>query len=135
MSLPTADIAPHRDFGGQRFVRHEAARASWRSWRGTLFENRDIGIGTATDGLAGVRVVRSGGETATPMWRHDGEFVFGFVLHGSMVLHCPGYDRFDLVEGDTFVVPAGMEHAWVDCSADLEVLDVTLPDQVAFYAS
>jgi quercetin dioxygenase-like cupin family protein len=104
-------------------------------WRGTSFDYRDIGIGAATDGLAGVRVVRSGGETATPVWRHDAEFVFGFVLQGSMALDCVGHDRFDLVEGDTFVVPAGMGHAWAACSPDLEVLDVTLPDQVAFSLS
>src|SRR6185295_4908728 len=30
LELPTASLCPERDFGGQRFVRHEAARAAWQ---------------------------------------------------------------------------------------------------------
>jgi len=127
MPLPTAHLAADRDFGGQRFVRHDASEAAWHPWRFGGFEHRDIGIGEATDGLAGVRVARPAGADRTPPSTHDAEFVFGFVLHGSCTLECEGHAPVALLDGDTFVIPAGMVHALTSCSADLELLDVTLP--------
>ncbi|MDQ3469643.1 MAG: cupin, partial [Actinomycetota bacterium] len=53
VQLPTAARRPDRDFGGQRFVHHVAAGASWAPWRAVGFECRDTGIGDATKGLAG----------------------------------------------------------------------------------
>ncbi len=132
ITLPTGVVRPDRDFGGQRFVRHIAAEATWHPWRLDGFEYRDIGIGAATDGLAGVRVARPlAGVDGTPVRSaHDAEFVFGFVLEGSMTLDCDGSEPFALTSGDTFVVPAGMSYAFTNCSSDLELLDVTLPDLV-----
>jgi mannose-6-phosphate isomerase-like protein (cupin superfamily) len=129
MSLPTSSVEPHRSFGGQRFVRHQAAAASWHPWRSPGFEYRDVGIGAATDGLAGVRVVRAAGADRTSAATHDAEFMFGFVLAGSMTLDCAGHEPFALVADDTFVIPAGMVHSWTSCSATLEVLEVALPEQ------
>ncbi|MBU6317902.1 MAG: cupin domain-containing protein, partial [Acidobacteria bacterium] len=95
------------------------------------FEYRDTGIGAATDGLAAARVARpTAGTTHTLRCTHDAEFVFGFVLEGGVTLECDGHDPFALVAGDTFVVPAGMPYRFADCTADLELLDVTLPDVV-----
>ena len=131
--LPTGRVRPERDFGGQRFVRHEVATATWHPWRLGGFECRDIGIGAATAGLAGVRVVRptsSEGVDHTPPSTHGAEFVFGFVLEGSMELHVEDEAPFALTAGDTFVVPAGAVHSFQQCSPDLELLDVTLPDLV-----
>jgi quercetin dioxygenase-like cupin family protein len=130
MPLPTGRIDPDKDFGGQRFVRHDASEASWHPWRFEGFEYRDIGIGAATGGLAGVRVARPAGRDHTPPTSHDAEFVFGFVLGGSCTLVCDGHDPVDLLDGDTFVIPAGMVHALSGCSPDLELLDVTLPELV-----
>ena len=58
LQLPTPHLLPERRFAGQRFVRHVAASARWEPWRLPGFEARDTGIGAATEGLAGVRVVR-----------------------------------------------------------------------------
>ena len=57
MSLPT----PRQDrlFDGQRFVLHRAAEATWTPWHDGGFEYRDTGIGAATGGAAGARVVRA----------------------------------------------------------------------------
>jgi quercetin dioxygenase-like cupin family protein len=128
--LPTGVVRPDRDFGGQRFVRHDAATAPWMPWRFEGFEHRDIGIGAATDGLAGVRVARPAGTDRTQRSTHDAEFVFGFVLGGTVTLDVDGEAPYALAEGDTFVVPAGLPHALTNCSPDLELLDVTLPDVV-----
>lgn len=131
LSLPTGTLAPARDFGGQRFVRHVAADATWGPWRHDGFECRDIGFGAATDGLAGARVVRPIGATdRTDHVRHHAEFVFGFVLSGSAALEVTGHDPARVEAGDSFVLPADTTYALGACSSDLELLDVTLPDEV-----
>ena len=126
LALPTQALRPGRDFGGQRFVRHEAARASWGPWRVAGFVCRDTGIAAATDGLAGARVVRPAGAPAPGLFVHDGELAFLFVLAGGATLRV-GADSHRLESGDAVAIPAGLAHALADCAADLELLDVTLP--------
>jgi quercetin dioxygenase-like cupin family protein len=137
--LPTGRSLAERDFGGQRFVRHVAANATWHSWRVPGFASRDIGIGAATDGLAGVRVAKPAvfGATEPSFATHDAEFFFVFVLRGSVTFeHLADprtalvAGRHELVEGDTVVVPAGLPHRLIHWSTDFELLDVTLPDSV-----
>jgi mannose-6-phosphate isomerase-like protein (cupin superfamily) len=127
--LPTGVVAPDRDFGGQRFVRHVAATAPWGRWRFDGYECRTIGFGPATGGLAEARVARpsagSGGEPA--LAAHGGELALTMVLDGGVTLVREGAPAARLAEGDCVVVPAGMAHSFVDPSSDLELLDVTLP--------
>jgi quercetin dioxygenase-like cupin family protein len=125
MQLPTATERRDRLFDGQRFVRHEAATARWLAGRRAGFEGRDTGIGEATRGLAEVHVLRRRGPERPRAWAHDGELLFQFVLSGGGTARCEGRDE-RLTEGDACVVPAGMEHAWQECSAELEVLEVHL---------
>ena len=125
LPLPTGELRPDRAFNGQRFVHHVASAAEWMPWRFDGFECRDIGIGVATEGLAGVRVARPVGSPSPQSKTHDGEFLFLFVLRGSVSLHCEGVEQ--LAAGDCFVVPAGAEHAFAGCSEDLELLEVALP--------
>jgi mannose-6-phosphate isomerase-like protein (cupin superfamily) len=125
MSLPNGAIDRARDFGGQRFHRHVAADAGLTPWRTADFACRDTGIGGATAGLAGARVIFPRGATRTPPLRHDGEFLFLFVLDGAALLDCEGRHR--LAPGDAVTIPAGLDHALEDCAADLALLEVTLP--------
>jgi mannose-6-phosphate isomerase-like protein (cupin superfamily) len=125
LALPTDAHRADREFDGQCFVRHVAADAAWAPWRHPGFECRDTGIGAATAGLAGARVVRPRGADATPAATHDREFAFGFVLAGTAMLDAEGSHR--LAAGDGFVVPAGMPHALLECAPALELLEVTLP--------
>ena len=127
LALPTAAVRPTRDFGGQRFHRHEAAAAPWCPWRLPGFAARDIGIGTATDGLAGAVVARRAGTTEAPVCSHDAELLFAFVLAGSATLRGDGHGALDLTAGDAFMVPAGLRHALTACADDLELLEVSLP--------
>jgi len=127
LALPTPALRREREFGGQRFVRHEAAAAEWRPWRLAGFEARDTGISEATRGLASVRVARVRGARAPHFWRHDAELLFVFVLMGATTLECEGRHPQRLAAGDAFVVPAGLAHSLADCSDDLELLEVALP--------
>ena len=126
MTLPTGRDFPKRDFGGQRFVRHIAAKAIWAPWRAKGFEARDIGIAAATDDLAGVRVTRPISGTTETSLAHDGEFLFFFVLKGSLVLEIAGRGEQRLIEGDSCTIPSG-SRLILRPSADLNLLDVTLP--------
>lgn len=124
--LPTGRHLADRDFGGQRFVHHISADASWVPWRFEGFECQHIAIAEATNGLAGVRVVRSSREGAsTQRVRHSAEFVMFFVLAGDALFGVET-ETFALGAADSIVIPAGV-HASLSMSAATELLEVTLP--------
>jgi quercetin dioxygenase-like cupin family protein len=126
LALPTPHVRAERDFGGQRFVHHQAARADWRPWRLDGFETRDLGLAAATDGLAAAHVARFHHAAPPVVDRHAGELRFLFVLEGSLALQRDG-EPVPLSEGDAVVVPAGLAHALAEPSPDLELLEVALP--------
>ncbi|HEY3146474.1 MAG TPA: VOC family protein [Dongiaceae bacterium] len=130
MALPTPHVLPERDFGGQRFVRHVAAETRWLPWRADGFEARDTGIGAATDGLAGARVVRPRGSGARAAFdAHGGEFLFLFVLVGELGLDVGVHGNYRLREGDSCVIPADAAYA-LDAAAGSELLEVSLPAEL-----
>ena len=116
LDLPNAEN-PEREFGGQRFLRHVAARTPWTEFDGG--EAQETGIGDATNGLAKVRTVR--GPVEFPPT--DGELVFGFVLDGSARLNFAG--GFDLGPRDAFVVPPAERWSVSGTSDDFRLLHVT----------
>jgi mannose-6-phosphate isomerase-like protein (cupin superfamily) len=136
IELPTGQLRRDREFTGQRFTRHRAALAAWLPWHRNGFEHRDLGIGEATGGLAGARVVRPAGEPSTERLAHGTEFQFLFVLGGTTTLDIGTLDAGDatvvhLGHGDAVSIPGADRWALRDCSPDLELLDVTLPAHVA----
>jgi quercetin dioxygenase-like cupin family protein len=74
--------------------------------------------------------VRPVGTPAPVTTAHSAEFVFGFVLDGGITLSADGHGDRRLTEGDSFVVPAGLRHTLSSPTADLQLLDVSLPDNV-----
>ncbi len=129
LELPTPTLDRTRDFGGQRFVRHVAAEATYQRWRVDGWECRDTGIGAATDGLAGVRVARPTDNPTSRSIAHDSEFAQLVVLAGSV-----GFVADDmttrLVDADSVAIPGGTRYRLFDPSADCELLDVTLPEAI-----
>ena len=130
MNLPTMSINYQRLFAGQRFVRHEAKTASWGKWRIDGYECRDSGVGAATSGLAGVRVVRPRDGSTVESSSHIAEFVFFFVLKGSLTLELTGRGLEQFKRGDSVVLPSNFSYSLVESTKDLELLEVTLPDIV-----
>jgi len=126
MTLPNGTLRPQRRFHGQRFVHHKLADAVWSPFRIPGFTHRDTGIREGTDGVANVQVARfqSGDPPAT---RHTGDILFNFVLQGAMTLQGEQQPDVDVSQGDAFVIPPGMSTRYAHCSADLELLEVTLP--------
>ena len=133
-TLPTGTLDVARGFGadGHRFVFHRAASATWSPSRFAGYESRDTGIGTATDGVAGVRVLRptkdlAKGAPSPVTISHDREFQFHFVLDGAITLQRDGDEPMHLQVGDSFVVPANVAYTLSEPTADAQLLDVTLP--------
>ena len=136
LQLPTPHLLPERRFAGQRFVRHVAASARWIPWRLPGFEARDTGIGAATEGMAGVRVVRPAPGPSSPgapaMWAtkgHAGEFLMLFVLEGALGLRSEAFGDHRLEAGDSCVLPSGLPYALTG-EGGLEMLEVTLPAEL-----
>lgn len=127
--LPTAVVDPDRDFGGQRFVWHQAAGAQYQPWDHTGFEARNTGIDAATGGIADVRVARpsSHPSAALPLApasvSHRNDFRFHFVLEGSTTLFVDGRNPITLDRGDSVSVPAGFAYRF-EPTDRLELLDV-----------
>lgn len=131
IDLPTLELRPHRVFDGQRFVRHVAADAVWQRTKDGRFEVRDSGISQATDGLAGVRVLRIMSPTGPDgpditACLHDGEFLFLAVLDGRLQLRSKALGTHTLETDDVCVIPTGADYV-IEGIAPCEVLEVALP--------
>ncbi len=126
MTLPTPHLRPEREWQGQRFVYNVGAKGAFRPFRLPGFVARDTTIDANTKGVASVMVARpDGGET---VWtKHEGDILFTFVMGGTMVLEGEGKEPYALSRGDAFVIPPGMATRYASPSADLELLEVTLP--------
>ena len=140
MTLPTGACLPERAYQSQWFIRHIAAQARWAPSRLPGFEARDTGIGLATAGLGGVRVLRpvsaaNGSGSAAPALdsaslgapaAHAGEFLFVFVLAGATLLTSDTLGTHSLAAGDSCVLPAGADYRF-DPAPGLELLEISLP--------
>ena len=127
MELPNRTVDPAREFQGQRFIRHEAAKAVRQPFRIDGFSMRDTGIAAATRGVAGVQVARPEPGWQPDVTSHDTDILFDFVMSGHMTLAGEGQEEQRLKPGDAFVVPPAMKTVYRDCTDDLELLEVCLP--------
>ncbi|KAJ8108209.1 hypothetical protein ONZ43_g6493 [Nemania bipapillata] len=130
MELPTPNYRPDREWDGQKFVCSRLDDAAvWEPWRVPGFETRDTGVEDGTKGVAAVRIVRpiTAEEQTASVTSHDSDILFTFVLSGSCTLHGEGQDSQTLSEGDAYTLPPGHKTCLADPSADLSLLEVSLP--------
>lgn len=121
MALPNGNSNTAREFSGQRFLHHVAAKSPWIPWHGA--EAQMTGVRDAAGRLAEARTLRPGALPIIAVPPHDGELVFGFVLEGSVRLdHGEGYP---LGPADSFVIPPGEAWRMTEASDDLRLLHVT----------
>jgi len=128
MSLPTTSLKPQRDFDGQRFVFHQAADATLSTGIVKGFMHRDTGIFAATNGLASVLVLIPDGSVQSRTITNKSELLFHFVLHGKVELKVQGHRDQSLKPGDSFVIPENSSYLLTNKSADLELLQLTIPN-------
>jgi mannose-6-phosphate isomerase-like protein (cupin superfamily) len=125
LELPTATINTQRDFGGQRFVFHQAAAASWQQWQADGFEYRDTGIEDGSRGIGSVTVVRPTASTQAADLVGQAGIQFLFVLQGSSSVMC-GDKTESLMANDAVVISGETPYQLSGCSDDLEFLLVTM---------
>jgi quercetin dioxygenase-like cupin family protein len=121
LSLPTGRDDPARDFGGQRFLHHVAARGQWTPFHEG--EAQQTEVRQATNGLVDLRIVRPADSDSIHFPPHDGELVFGFLLEGSAQLQYGGSHPVDAA--DAFVIPPGESWRLDALSSDFRLLHVT----------
>jgi quercetin dioxygenase-like cupin family protein len=129
LALPTATLAPERDFSGQRFVRHVASEAGWEPWRLPGFEQRDLGLAAATNGLVSASVVRCTDRAGWAPIHPAPRRVLWAVLSGALTLRRDGGEATRLAAVEALVLPTAHDCSLGDCTADLELLELTLPEQ------
>jgi hypothetical protein len=126
MALPTSQVRPQREFGGQRFVRHVASEATWEApdMSGVLI--RDTGIAEATGGVAGARVLHVAGAGVGFGQPVTDGFRFLFVLEGRLELRSGTDAPRTLVTDDACLVADAAELVPVADTGG-SVLDVCMP--------
>jgi quercetin dioxygenase-like cupin family protein len=106
-----------------------AKHASWDEGLRGFFAYRDLGVNAATSGRVGAHVIRARDASNEPgePHRHTLEFQMVYVLRGWVDFDYDGVGRVRLEAGSTVVQPPGIRHAELAHSADLEMLEITLP--------
>lgn len=127
MTLPTSDTKADRDFGGQRFVFHEAKNTAWTSWIAEGMHCRDTGIAGATGGVASAIAVRRSGKTTSVSLQHDAEIRFLYLVKGSAELLSKDGNPARLEAGSAVAIPPSLPCSLNVISPDFEMLEVMAP--------
>lgn len=100
---------------------------------GTRFEMRENGLEAATGGAYTARIFRavSGGPVEPAMHWHDADFQYVHVLKGEIEFELEGGVRKTLRAGDAIWQPKGCLHCVVRLTADLELLEIFSPADIA----
>ncbi len=115
------------------FVVTHADGANWNTGLRAFFAYRDLGVATATQGRVGAHLIRARNAMSEPGERHHHtlDFQLVYVLKGWVEFDYDGVGRVRLEPGSCVVQPPGLAHTEVAHSADLELLELTLPAEFA----
>ncbi len=112
----------------QLFSANLAKHAVYKTGLRSFMEYRDLGIEQATHGQFRAHVVRIKKESAGSHDLHTtGHFQMFYVLNGWIKLVYEGHGEHTFGKGDCILQPPGIVHNELDCSDDLEVLEIYSP--------
>ena len=117
----------------QLFSASLAKDAVYKTGLRTFMEYRDLGVETATHGQFRAHVIRIKKDAeshdlhTTGLHQHLCDFQMFYVLKGWIKFVYEGQGEHTFHEGDCIVQPAGIVHNELDCSDDIEVLEVYSP--------
>ncbi len=99
----------------------------------SFFAYRDLGIKAATGGRVGAHVIRATRPCGDGTGRHRHRLAFQlvYVLKGRVTFWYEGPGEVTLGPGDCVHQPPGITHELIEGSADLEMLEITLPAEFA----
>ena len=113
-------------------VAHERD-AKWTTGLRGAFEYRDLGIADGTSGRVGAHIIRSTRTLGKPGERHHHvlDFQMVYVLRGWVRFDYEGQGEVLLEQGACVLQPPGIKHVEIEHSADVEMLEITLPAKFA----
>ena len=113
------------------FVHDEAAQANWAPGLREIFDYRDLGIKQGTGGDYVAHVIRKNGKEskdAVQQWHvHDCGFQMVYVLNGWATFEYEGRGVRTIRKGDCILQPPLLKHREIECSDDLELLEIVSP--------
>jgi mannose-6-phosphate isomerase-like protein (cupin superfamily) len=117
----------------QRFSVSFAKDAEFKPGLRGFMEYRDLGINQATAGQMRAHVIRIKKDCAhdtlhtTGLHRHLCDFQMFYVLNGWIKFTYEGQGEFTFGPGDCVLQAPGIVHNELDCSDDLELLEIYSP--------
>lgn len=99
----------------------------------SFLEYRDLGVKAATGGKVRAHVLRvkkgadHGSLHTTGLHQHKLEFQMIYILKGWIRFTYEGHGEHTFGPGDCCLQPPGIVHNELDCSDDLELLEITSP--------
>jgi len=118
----------------QRFSVSRASEAVYQMGLRSFMEYRDLGIEQATHGQVRAHVIRikRGSEGVhdlhtTGLHQHRCDFQMFYVLSGWIKLVYEGHGEHTFHPGDCVLQPAGIVHNELECSDDVEILEIYSP--------
>jgi len=118
----------------QRFSVSRASEAVYQTGLRSFMEYRDLGIEQATHGQVRAHVIRikRGSEGVhdlhtTGLHQHRCDFQMFYVLSGWIKLVYEGHGEHTFHPGDCVLQPAGIVHNELECSDDVEILEIYSP--------
>ena len=114
-----------------QFVHHQSEQAEWTQGMRAIFEYRDLGIAAGTDGDYVAHVIRANGSEQGDQihqWHvHDCRFQMVYILQGWATFEYEGVGLRTLRAGDCINQVPLLKHREVECSDDLELLEIVSP--------
>ena len=122
-----------KSWNSQSFCVNYADQAEFTTGLRGFAQYRDLGIEEATGGQFRAHVVRINKAEfdkhhTTGLHRHHCDFQFNYCLKGWIKFVYEGQEgEFTFKAGDSWLQPAGIIHDEIECSDDLEVLEIYSP--------
>ena len=115
----------------QTFATSLEKDAEWKTGLRNFFEYRNLGIDEATQGSFKAQVIRvkKPVETfpSTGLHIHDLNFQMIYILKGWIRFIYEEKGEFTFRTGDCCLQPPGIVHNELECSDDLELIEITSP--------
>jgi mannose-6-phosphate isomerase-like protein (cupin superfamily) len=123
-----------------KFAVSMASDAKFDSGLRPFLEYRDLGIKYATHGQFRAHVIRVKKDEdhtslhSTGLHQHKLDFQMIYILKGWIKFTYAGHGEHTFGPGDCCLQPPGIVHNELDCSDDLELLEITSPGDYATVA-
>ena len=117
------------------FVHNLASAAQWTPGLREIFEYRDLGVKEGTKGDYVAHLIRHNGKKVKDKvqhWHvHDCSFQFVYVMNGWATFEYEGRGVRTIRKGDCILQPPLLKHREIECSDDLEILEIVSPANFA----